>query len=95
MLHLSKRFPLHMGTWLVPALCLLMAGALAAIFLFDVAVSQVLLVMLVLACPLSHLLLGHGGHGGHGSHGHGMAATPTAPGVSDVPPSDSALSKQG
>ena len=31
--------------------------------------------LLLLACPLMHLMLGHGGHGGHGGHsGHGNHA---------------------
>lgn len=95
MLQLSKRFPIHMRTWLTPALCLLVVGALAAIFLFDVAISQVLLVILVLACPLRHLMLGHGGHAEHGSHRHDMTAAPPTPSMSDVPPYASVLSKQG
>lgn len=63
--HLSSRFPSSVRNWLVPALCLLVVGAMAAIFLFNVPVSNLLLMLLVLACPLSHLLLGHGAHSGH------------------------------
>nr|WP_302622821.1 DUF2933 domain-containing protein [Hydrogenophaga sp. PML113] len=31
--------------------------------------------LLLLACPLMHLFLGHGGHGGHGGYG-GQSAGP-------------------
>lgn len=79
MLQLSKLFPAAARTWLVSALCLLVVGALAAIFLFNVTVSNLLLMLLVLACPLSHLLLGHGGHGHSAESAHQHAATPTAP----------------
>ncbi len=57
-------------------------GALAAVFWLDMPVSKLLLVLLALACPLSHLLLGHGTHGGHGhsaESAHQHATTPTAP----------------
>ncbi|HXF59988.1 MAG TPA: hypothetical protein VNK95_00140 [Caldilineaceae bacterium] len=53
-------------SWLVPALCLLVVVALAAVFLFRVPVGNLLIFLLVLACPLSHLLLGHGAHGSAG-----------------------------
>lgn len=68
MLQLDKYVPVRFKTWLAPALCLLVVGALVAVFLFDVSVSTLLLVTLALACPLSHLFMGHGGHGGHASN---------------------------
>lgn len=37
--------------------CLIPLAALAAIFLFNVAVNSVLLFVLILVCPLSHLLM--------------------------------------
>lgn len=82
MLQLSRLFPAAARNWLVPALCLLAVGALAAVFWLDMPVSKLLLVLLALACPLSHLLLGHGTHGGHGhsaESAHQHATTPTAP----------------
>lgn len=63
---------------MLPALCLLTAGALAAIFLFDVPASKLLLWVFVLACPLSHLLLGHGGHGSSPESDHHHPTTSAA-----------------
>lgn len=37
--------------------CLIPVAALGAIFLFNVPVNSVLLFVLILACPLSHLLM--------------------------------------
>lgn len=91
MLQLSKLFPAAARNWLAPALCLLVVGALGAIFLFNVPASNLLLMLLVLACPLSHLLLGHGAHGHAGHHQaehqhpagahHPEASTPAAAGI--------------
>jgi hypothetical protein len=62
--------PARLRTWLLPALCLLIAGALAAVFMFNVPVDRLLLWTMVLVCPLSHLLFGHGGHGSAEEHTH-------------------------
>ncbi len=43
--------------WLMLACCLVPVAALAAIFVFKIPASTVLLVGLVLFCPLSHLLM--------------------------------------
>lgn len=84
MLHLSSRFPSSVRNWLVPVLCLLVVSALAMVFLLDVPVSNLLLMLLVLACPLSHLLLGHGayGHAGHDRAEHQHPAGARQPGES-------------
>jgi hypothetical protein len=72
MLQLSKYVPDRFKSWLAPALCLLMVGAVVIIFLFEVSVSKLLLLALAVACPLSHLLFAHGGQGtlDHPSHHH-------------------------
>ena len=58
---------------LMMACCLIGLGAAAAIFLFGVSTKTVLLGMMVLLCPLSHLLMmrfmGHN-HGNEGSERH-------------------------
>jgi hypothetical protein len=43
--------------WLMVACCLIPLAGLAAIYLFKVQVSTVLLVGMVLFCPLSHFLM--------------------------------------
>lgn len=75
---LSNRLPARMRPWLLPTLCFLIAGALAAVVVFDVPASKLLLWALVLACPLSHLLMGHGAHGGSREPDHTHPAAPTA-----------------
>lgn len=57
MLHLSKLVPVNVRSQLVTLLCRLSAGAIAAVVVSNVPMSNMLL---VLACPFSHLLLGHG-----------------------------------
>lgn len=83
---LNNVIPPRFKHWLLPAFCLLMAGAIAAVFLFDVSVSKLLLLMLLLACPLSHLLLGHGGHGNSAetSHHHLASADAVTPSESEM-----------
>lgn len=58
----NLKFDRHL--WLMPLCCLIPVGALAAIFLFNIAVSSVLLVSTVLLCPLLHIfmMMKMGGH---------------------------------
>lgn len=57
--------------------CVLALGAgIAAVTLFNVPAKSVLFLGMVLICPLSHLLMGHGAHGSAGGH---HAGPPEAP----------------
>ena len=57
-------FGLPLAVWVAIAS---VAAALAAIFIFNVAMDKVLLAGLVGLMLFSHLFM-HGGHGSHGSH---------------------------
>lgn len=48
--------------WKTLIFCVAPLAVLTAVFVFRIPVSQVLLWALILLCPLSHLLQGHGGH---------------------------------
>ncbi|OFX35281.1 MAG: hypothetical protein A2Z07_12130 [Armatimonadetes bacterium RBG_16_67_12] len=48
--------------WLTLLFCVAPLAVLAAVFVFGIPISQVLVWALILLCPLSHLLHGHGGH---------------------------------
>lgn len=49
--------------WITLLFCVAPLAVLAAVFVFGVPLNQVLLWALILLCPMSHLLFGHGGHG--------------------------------
>ena len=63
-------------TWLMIACCLIPLAGLAAIYLFKVQVSTVLLIGIALFCPLSHVIMmafmGHDHNETHpvGTHVH-------------------------
>jgi hypothetical protein len=48
--------------WITLLFCVAPLAVLAAVFVFGIPISQVLVWALILLCPLSHLLHGHGGH---------------------------------
>lgn len=51
------------------ACCAIAIGAAMAIFVFKVPTNNVILPLLLLLCPLSHLLMmGTMGHGSHADH---------------------------
>jgi hypothetical protein len=78
MLRLFESFSVRARPWLVIAGCLLIAGAILAVWFLDIPARNWLLLLLVLACPLSHLLMGHGEHN-HQAHddASGPPTTPT------------------
>ncbi len=59
-------------SWLL-TLCLVGLGALLILPSLGVGVGSLFGFLLILLCPLSHLLMMRGGHGGHGGHDHGVA----------------------
>ncbi len=54
--------------WLMLLCCLIPIAALGAIFLFNVQVSSVVYVGIILLCPVLHFFMMKGMMGGHG-HG--------------------------
>lgn len=76
MIHNHEPSRANPKSWLFVLVCLVPIVALAAVFVFGLSVSNTLLLLLILACPLSHFFLM-----GHGSHGH-VASTPTSTDVS-------------
>ncbi len=66
--------------WVLWLACLLPIAGLLAVTVFNIPVSTVVLLALVLACPLSHfLMMRHGGHG-HASAPVDSTATAGEPG---------------
>ena len=62
-------------TLLMVACCVIGMGAVAAIFLFKLPVNSVLVGLMLLVCPLSHLLM----MGAMGKQGHEHHETPINP----------------
>jgi hypothetical protein len=54
---------------LMMAGCVVAMGAAAAVFVFDVPLNKVFTGLLLLLCPLSHLIMMR--FMGHGDHNHG------------------------
>jgi hypothetical protein len=54
-------------SWLM-TLCLVGLGALLILPSLGISIGSIFGFLLVLLCPLSHLLMMRGGHGGHGGH---------------------------
>lgn len=61
-------------TILMLACCAIGMGAVLAVFAFKIPVNSVVLGLLLLVCPLSHILMmgamGHGKHEGQEGHDH-------------------------
>lgn len=60
---------------LMLACCFIGIGAVAAIFLFRIPTNSVVIGLLLLLCPLSHILMMRGMMGGHENHDHSHQAT--------------------
>jgi len=67
-------------TLIMIACCLIGMGAVAALFLFKLPVNSVLIGLMLLVCPLSHLLMmGAMGNKGHEHHGTPVDQSTTTP----------------
>jgi len=67
-------------TIIMVACCVIGMGAVAAIFLFKLPVNSVLVGLMLLVCPLSHLLMmGAMGNKGHEHPGTSVDQPTTAP----------------
>jgi hypothetical protein len=64
-------------SWLM-ALCVVGMGAIFVLPALGIGLGSLFGFLLILLCPLSHLLMMRGGHGGHGGHDHG-ASPPERP----------------
>jgi hypothetical protein len=73
--------------WITLLFCVAPLAILAAVFVFGIPVSRVILWALILLCPLSHLLHGHGGH----NHGQTLQSR----GNSSVPGAKTQTSGRG
>lgn len=88
----DRPFRIHPAVWLIAAGLI---AALAAIFVFKVAVGTVITYGLVGLMILSHLFM-HGGHGSHGGHGgHGGAPANKDGATSDTQSKDGQAGNSG
>lgn len=73
------KFKENRHLWLMLLCCLIPVAVIAAIFLFNIAVSTALFVGLLLLCPLLHVLMmmGMGGHTHGAEHAPELPATLT------------------
>jgi hypothetical protein len=68
---------------LIVWICLAVAAAgIVAVTVFGVPLRSLFLYAMIAACPLMHLLMGHGAHGHDAS---GTAGAPGAPSAPDKP----------
>ncbi|MBI4537424.1 MAG: DUF2933 domain-containing protein [candidate division NC10 bacterium] len=67
-------------SWLM-TLCVVGMGAVLVLPALGISLGSLLAFLLVLLCPLSHLLMmrGMGGHGGHGGRDQGTGAGQQSP----------------
>ena len=84
----DRPFRIHPAVWLIVAG---LVAALAAIFVFKVAVGTVISYGFIGLMALSHLFMhgGHGSHGGHGAEPQGREAKANADGSASETPSES------
>lgn len=57
MSHIPNVSATNANHWLFALLCLLPLAGLTAVFVFNLPVSSILLVALILACPVIHLVM--------------------------------------
>jgi hypothetical protein len=75
-------------SWLM-TLCLVGLGALLILPSLGISLGALLTLLLILACPLSHLFMMRGGHGSHGGHDpRSGAGERAAPGAQASPPTE-------
>ncbi len=60
-------------SWLM-AMCVVGMGAVVILPMLGMSIGSLFGFLLILLCPLSHLLMMRGMHRGHGGHDHGATA---------------------
>ena len=59
MSHVTNTSATNSSHWLMVLLCFLPLAGLAAVFVFNLPISSVVLVALILACPIIHFVIMH------------------------------------